>query len=325
MDTSTRQEKTINRDSMQGEMSDVSSTRSTSSPGRARRVSMKIKKGLKGVKEMLSPHHHHHHDHDHQHHPDGGDGEERQPEERRRRRKPGPNESRRGPLAPVLDHLEKSNSVPIHLHISHTGSFSISRKGSSSSYSCSDLAQDESKTLADIHQHIQAEQQQQQSQQEQQSSEPEPELQLAMDVPEPFVVPPSPRRSDDGEETPNPFLVDDPEDPLSDPGSPLPAPESVLPVDPGSLLPETSPSESVTLSPAPSSEPPLPAEPAPQTPAVDKPVPALPVVSDTESEQEAPAVHLPQLVMPTMFLPIPNVRINSYLTWWLTRRTPIYY
>jgi hypothetical protein len=319
----TRREKTVNHDSMQGErasLSDVSSMRSTSSPGRARRVSMKIKKGLKGVKEMLSPHHHHHH-----HHPDGGDGEERQ--ERQRRRKSGPNESRRGPLAPVLDHLERNNSVPIHLHISHTGSSSVSRKASSSSYSCSDIAQDESKTSADIHQHIQAEHPQQ-SQQEQQSSEPEPETpqaepQPAMDVPEPYVVPPSPRRSDDGEETPNPFLVDDPEDPLSDTGSPPPAP--VLPLDPGSLLPEISPSESVTLSPAPSSEPPLSAEPAPQAPAVDKPVPALPVVSDTESEQEAPAVHLPQLVMPTMFLPIPNVRINSYLTWWLTRRIPIYY
>src|SRR6266849_7320794 len=127
----TRRAKTANRDSMQGEktsLSDVSSTRSTttSSPGRARRVSMKIKKGLKEVKEMLSPHHHHHH-----HHHDGGDGEERQ--ERQRRRKPGPNESRRGPLAPVLDHLEMDNSVPIHLHISHTGSFPLSHKRSSSS------------------------------------------------------------------------------------------------------------------------------------------------------------------------------------------------
>jgi hypothetical protein len=144
-----------------------------------------------------------------------------------------------------------------------------------------------------------------------------------MDVPEPYVVPPSSRRSDDDEETPNPFLVDDPEDPLSDPGSPPPA--AVLPLHPGFLVPEASLSESVTLSPAPSSEPSLPAEPAPQAPSVDKPIPALPVVSDTESEQEAPAVHLPQLVMPTMFLPIPNVRINSYLTWWLTRRAPIYY
>ena len=148
-----------------------------------------------------------------------------------------------------------------------------------------------------------------------------------MEVPEPFVIPPSPRRSDDGEETPNPFLVDDPEDPLSDPGSPPPAPAPVPPLDLGSIQQEASPSESVALSPAPSSEPPLPAEPAleAESPAVDKPVPALPVVSDTESEQEAPAVHLPQLVMPTMFLPIPNVRINSYLTWWLTPRTAVYY
>ena len=292
---------------------------------------MKIKKGLKEVKEMLSPHHHHHH---HQHHPDGH-GEE---QHRDRRRKSGPTESpRRGPLAPVLDHLEKHNSVPIHLHISRAGSLSIARKGSSSSYSCSDTAPDESATLADIHQHIEQQQQQAQAHQvpiqeqeqaaEQQPSsqpeeppQPEPQPEMEMEVPEPYVSPPSPQRSSDGEETPNPFLVDDPEDSLSDPGSPTPAPAP--PLDPGFLLPETSPSESVALSPTPS-ELPLPAEPV--APAVDKPVPALPVVSDTESEQEAPAVHLPQLVMPTMFLPIPNVRISSHLTWWLTRRTPIYY
>ena len=295
---------------------------------------MKIKKGfkegLKEVKEILSPHHHHHH---HPHHSDGHGEEHRQ-----RRRKSGPTESpRRGPLAPVLDHLEKHNSVPIHLHISHKGSFSISRKGSSSSYS-SDIVPDESATLADIHQHIEQQQQQQAQQQvqaqaeeeqeqpEQSSSkpeeplQPEPQPEMEMEVPEPYVSPPSPQRSNDDDGTPNPFLVDDPEDPLSDPGSPTPAP--ALPLDSGSLVPEASPSESVTLSPAPSQLP-LPSEPAP--PAVDKPVPALPVVnSDTESEQEAPAVHVPQLVMPTMFLPIPNVRISSHLTWWLTRRTPIY-
>lgn len=306
----TRRAKTANRDSMQGETAssgDVSSTKSMSSPGRARKVSMKIKKGLKEVKGMLSLHRH---------------------QQQQQRRKPGPNESRRGPLGPVLDHLERNNSVPIHLHISQTGSFSVSRKASSSSYSCSDLAHDESKTSADIHQHIQQEQPQQSQQGQQSTTETEPETprpdpQPAMEVPEPYVAPPSPQRSDDGEETPNPFLVDDPEDPLSDPGSPPPAP--VLPLDPGSLLPETSPSELVSLSPAPSSEPSLPVEPTPPSPVVDKPVPPLPVVSDTESEQEAPAIHLPQLVMPTMFLPIPNVRINSYLTWWLTRRTPVYY
>jgi hypothetical protein len=322
--------KTVNK---QGEMSSLSdeSTRTTSSPGRARRVSMKLKKGIKegfkeGLKEVKEILHHHHH---HPHHPDGHGEEHHQ-----RRRKSRLTESpRRGPLAPVLDHLEKHNSVPIHLHISHEGSFSISRKGSSSSYS-SDIVPDESATLADIHQHIEQQQQQQAQQvqaqveeQEQQSSskpeeplQPEPQPEMEMEVPEPYVTPPSPQQSDDGEETPDPFLVDDPEDPLSDPGSPSPAP--ALPLDSGSLVPEASPSESVTLSPAPSQLP-LPSEPAP--PAVDKPVPALPVVSsDTESEQEAPAAHVPQLVMPTMFLPIPNVRISSHLTWWLTRRAPIY-
>jgi len=336
--------KTVNKQGEASSLSDESSsTRAASSPGRARKVSMKIKKGLKEVKEMLSPHHHHHH---HHHGPDG----ECQPEcdqRQQRRRKSGPNESRRGPLAPVLDHLAKNKSVPIHLHISRTGDFSVSRKGSSSSssHSCSDIAHDESRTLADIHQHIQPEDSEPQPPPTTQAPPPPPPPPPAepaqapqqpaseqplptpttMEVPEePFVTPPSPQYSNDGEQTLDPFLVDDPEDPLSDPGSPDPAP---VPhphlLDPVSLPLEISPSESVALSPAPS-ELPLPPEPAP--PAVDKPVPALPVnSSDTESETGATAVHLPQLVMPTMFLPIPNVRISSHLTWWLTRRTPIYY
>jgi hypothetical protein len=356
----------------QGEASSLndvsSSTKTTSSPGRAaRRVSMKFKKGLKEVKEMLSPHHHHHHHHrQDDHSPDG-----------HRRRRSGPYESRRGPLAPVLDHLEKNNSVPIHLHISRDGSFSVSRKGSSSSYSCSDIAHDESKTLDDIRQHIQQSEEQREDQREEPTPtqgqpqpqpqpqlepspspplllpepepEPEPEQptvtveseqsedqqqpapQPEMEVPEPFVDPPSPQHSgddDDGgdERTPNPFLVDDPEDPLSDPGSPVLAP--VSPQEPVSSPLEIPPSDPVSLSPGPAmSELSLAAEPVlTSPPAVDKPVPALPISSDTESETtETPAVHLPQLVMPTMFLPIPNVRISSHLTWWLTRRTPIYY
>jgi len=197
--------------------------------------------------------------------------------------------------------------------------------------------------LADIHQHIQQPEEhqrpeQQQQQQEQQippqqlsgrltvKSEESETLQplplLEIEVPEAYIVPPSPRHSDgdddDGERTPNPFFVDDPEDPLSDPGSPAPASSPL----------EVPPSEPIALSPGPApSGLPLPTEPEPAAPpAVDKPVPALPVSSDTESETtEAPAAHLPQLVMPTMFLPIPNVRISSPLTWWLTRRTPIYY
>lgn len=295
-----------------------------------------LKEGLKEVKEFLSPHHHHHHHHDHDSEHDGG---EHGHGHGGRRRKSGPNESRRGPLAPVLDHLEKSHSVPIHLHISRAGSFSISRKASSSSYSCSDLAPDDSKVLADVPQHAQEElkeeqEPQPQPQPEQPAEQQEPPQpapsQPEMEVPEPFVAPPSPQYDDngddDGEQTPNPFLVDDPEDPISDPGSPPAALAPVLPLEPELLapeLPEVPPAETVVLTPAPQTELPLPPEPT--TPAVDKPVPALPVASDTESETEVPAVHLPQLVLPTMFLPIPNVRMSSHLTWWLTRRAPIYY
>jgi len=297
---------------------------STSSPGRARRVSMKIKKGLKEVKGMLSPHRH---PHQHGHGPrchdrDGG----------RERRKSGPptapTELRRGPLAPVLDRLEKDKSVPIHLHISHNGSFSITRKASSSSYSTSDIAPDDSNSLADIHQHIQAEEEKQQER-EAQSIEPEPpkpelEQEMQMEVPEPFIASPSPpslEPSVGDEETPNPFLVDDPEDPLSEPepGSPPPAP--VPPLDPIILVTEVPPPEPVVPPPA----APLELSPPPASPVIEKPVPPLPASSDTESEPEVPAVHLPQLVLPTMFLPIPNVRISSHLTWWLTRRTPTYY
>ncbi len=242
---------------------------------------MKIKKGLKEVKEMLSPHHHHHNHHDRD----------------QRRRKSGPNESPRGPLAPVLDHLERDKLVPIHLHISHTGSLSVSRKASSSSsrYSRSESTFEGPKSEADV------------------------QPQVTMPTPEPYVAPSSPQPPEYGEQeqVPDPFLVDDP---LSDPEPPA--------QEPAPSPPDATPSELVALSPV-APELPLPPENVPAPPPIeDKPVPAPPpppVVSDTESESEAPAVYLPQLVLPTMFLPIPNVRISSHLTWWLTRRTSVYY
>jgi hypothetical protein len=232
----------------------------------------------------------------------------------------------------VLDHLEKTKSVPIHLDISPARSFSVSRKGSSSSYTCSDLALEESNTLADIHQHIQ-EQPQLTSPVPPESVPPKPEMTAA----EPYnIIPAIPDDDGDGdddddEQVPNPFLVDDPEEPLSD-LEPEPPTPSLVPPPPPTLpspLEEASPSESIALSP-PSPQLPLPSEePAPAAVPLfntDKPVPAPPPpTSDTESEPEAPAVYLPQLVLPTMFLPIPNVRISSHLTWWLTRRTSVYY
>lgn len=48
---------------------------------------------------------------------------------------------------------------------------------------------------------------------------------------------------------------------------------------------------------------------------LNKDVPPPPTDS-SETEEDAPEMYLPSLVMPTMFLPIPNVR-QSLLTWWL--------
>ncbi|KAI0041324.1 hypothetical protein FA95DRAFT_708926 [Auriscalpium vulgare] len=57
---------------------------------------------------------------------------------------------------------------------------------------------------------------------------------------------------------------------------------------------------------------------------VNKPVPAFSSVpsSKTDSEPDAPAVYLPQLVQPTMFLPIPNVRRKYFLDYNATDRRP---
>ena len=43
--------------------------------------------------------------------------------------------------------------------------------------------------------------------------------------------------------------------------------------------------------------------------------------SDDEDEEDAPELYLPGLTLPTMFLPIPNVRypLFSSLTWWLSK------
>jgi hypothetical protein len=57
------------------------------------------------------------------------------------------------------------------------------------------------------------------------------------------------------------------------------------------------------------------------SPNVDKAIPPPPS-SDTTDEDEAPDLYLSGLLMPTLFLPIPNVRrsfSSNYLTWWLSR------
>jgi hypothetical protein len=62
------------------------------------------------------------------------------------------------------------------------------------------------------------------------------------------------------------------------------------------------------------------------SPNINKDVPPPPSDSE-EEEEEVPDVHLPGLVLPTMFLPIPNVRrffLSNQLTWWLPRSLMYY-
>lgn len=125
-------------------------------------------------------------------------------------------------------------------------------------------------------------------------------------------------QNDDG---PDPFLVDDEGDALSSEEGSLSASASRQ-----SALPTTAAHDvSLSISPSPS---PLPADlsskplPTPMNPNVNKDVPPPPVSDDDEDEDEAPELYLPGLVIPTMFLPIPNVRRSfpsNHLTWWLSR------
>lgn len=113
-------------------------------------------------------------------------------------------------------------------------------------------------------------------------------------------------------EVPDPFIVDDGEDSDSDTGHE----DETLADDPPSAADEIALAPSTVLDPAssqPSDEPlqsPVPA-PIPQNSVnVDKAVPSLPSLgSEEEEEEEAPELYLPGLIIPTMFLPIPNVRI----------------
>ncbi|TFK65595.1 hypothetical protein BDN72DRAFT_191454 [Pluteus cervinus] len=112
---------------------------------------------------------------------------------------------------------------------------------------------------------------------------------------------------------PDPFLIDD----GSSSGSEKEQPREVVVSDSQITAALDLPQEiSLTQS--------LPTSPVPLPPAdISKPVPPPPPSSGSDPEEsEAPELYLPGLVIPTMFLPIPNVRrpFSNYLTWWLSRR-----
>lgn len=91
---------------------------------------------------------------------------------------------------------------------------------------------------------------------------------------------------------------------------------------PSEPSPLSSPDVSPELS---SSAPAHPLSELPNTPLnVNKDVPpSPPAASDSESDEAAPVIHAPGLTLPTLFLPIPNVRLLDsilHLTWWLTAK-----
>ncbi|KAL0953818.1 hypothetical protein HGRIS_004998 [Hohenbuehelia grisea] len=102
-------------------------------------------------------------------------------------------------------------------------------------------------------------------------------------------------------EVPDPFLVDDPEDPMSEEETNVPqvsdSQRTIIP----SRTEEIIISQPSSASPTPSPLPPLP------QPNLNKDVPPNPPPqSEDDLEDEALDVVLPDLVLPTMFLPIPN-------------------
>jgi len=87
--------------------------------------------------------------------------------------------------------------------------------------------------------------------------------------------------------------------------------------------------DSVVLSPAnvPLDLPSSPQQPFSAIPDLNKDVPPPPVEEqdgEEEGQEELPEIYLPALTSPTMFLPIPNVRLSFsfyFLTWWLRRHS----
>ena len=118
-------------------------------------------------------------------------------------------------------------------------------------------------------------------------------------------------------EVPDPFLIDEEGDALSEEerdaakaleDSVSESQEHSTPAHEISLLPQEAPA----------------VEPLP-SPAVDRDVPPLP--SAESEKEEAPELYVPALIVPSMFLPIPNVRrlfIYNHLTWYLSRSIMYY-
>jgi hypothetical protein len=122
-------------------------------------------------------------------------------------------------------------------------------------------------------------------------------------------------------EAPDPFIIDDPESLSSEENS----------TDVNSSQPSyaQSPTAAEEISLAQSSLAFVPPLPSPTLPEErNNPLPPLPPSKDNpsaldseDSDEEIPDLYIPALTNPTMFLPIPNVRLSLFnpLTWWLSK------
>ena len=144
-----------------------------------------------------------------------------------------------------------------------------------------------------------------------------------------------------GSEHPDPLLLPLPPSPssspspLMDPVDPTQLPETLQEVDPFFHDDDQSPSEDSTVSSssghlqhtattdiALTTPPPDPTvEPSPAQPLQS--ASAAPGPDSDEDEEEMPDLYIPALIAPTMFLPIPNVRLSYFfkpvLIWWLSK------
>jgi hypothetical protein len=119
---------------------------------------------------------------------------------------------------------------------------------------------------------------------------------------------------------PDSFLIDDPDNPLSDDEDAKPSPTA--PILPPEDVPDNpiGQAEEISLANTPSESTALPL----MSPNIHKEVPLPPRPDSDNEDEEPPELYLPGLVIPTMFLPIPNVRpfllfLSSYvLDFWCT-------
>lgn len=121
-------------------------------------------------------------------------------------------------------------------------------------------------------------------------------------------------------EVPDPFIVDasdesvsgeEEEDNAETPGLSADRPEQALVAASEITLAQSVSSDSANV----------PEHPLPSV-DVHKAVPPPPAADSSDEEEEVPEIYAPGLIIPTMFLPIPNVRLSVFysLTWWLSKR-----